>query len=212
MPRNEERASHFTATVPTVGDALIALDDLCHDLAETLKQISDISAELANKHQIGLDNSQELLREIDPALLRDLEIEQQRSLLCEELEHIRSNSKRDAKVTLDTLEMLLLLIWRHLEYYAEPSHMNMPPVKATVTNAMRLLATSEPDVFRQEVGVKIQPALQRLAGIELDSVAFGHDWQDNQGYIQIMTRRLRDSAGLHDESTMGGESDSAAVM
>jgi len=66
--------------------------------------------------------------------------------------------------------------------------------------------------FRPEVGVKIQPALQRLAGIELDSVALGHDWQDNQGYIQIMTRRLRDSAGLHDESTMGGESDSAAVM
>jgi len=47
--------------------------------------------------------------------------------------------------------------------------MNMPPAKATVTNAMRLLATSEPDVFRQEVGVKIQPALQRLAGIELVS-------------------------------------------
>jgi len=81
MPRNEERASHFTglshnfsffidcfvlmsvcclATIPTVGDALIALDDLCHDLAETLKQISDICAELANKHQIGLDNSQEV--------------------------------------------------------------------------------------------------------------------------------------------------------
>jgi len=57
------------------------------------------------------------------------------------------------------------------------------------------------------VGAKIQPALQRLAGLELDSEALGHDWQDNQGYIQIMTRRLRDSAGLHDESTMEGDSD-----
>ena len=45
--------------------------------------------------------------------------------------------------------------------------MNMPPVKATITNAMRLLATSEPDVFRQEVAVKIQPVLQRLEGLEL---------------------------------------------
>lgn len=65
------------------------------------------------------------------------------------------------------LEMLLLLIWRHVDYYAEPNHMNMPPVKATITNAMRLLATSEPDVFRQEVSVKIQPVLQRLDGLEL---------------------------------------------
>ena len=50
----------FLATVPTVGSALVALDDLCHDLAETLKQISDISAELAQKHQMGLDNVQEV--------------------------------------------------------------------------------------------------------------------------------------------------------
>ncbi|KAJ3509906.1 hypothetical protein NLJ89_g4967 [Agrocybe chaxingu] len=56
-PRNEERASHFAATVPTVGDALVALDDICNDLAETLKQISRIGAELANKDQIGLENS-----------------------------------------------------------------------------------------------------------------------------------------------------------
>jgi hypothetical protein len=43
------------ATVPTVGDTLIALEDLCSDIAETLKQISDISAELANKDYIGID-------------------------------------------------------------------------------------------------------------------------------------------------------------
>ena len=78
MPRHQERTSHFAgmntlslsslnrlqmslhiATVPTVGDALVALEDLCNDLAETLKQISDISAELANKDYIGIDHSQE---------------------------------------------------------------------------------------------------------------------------------------------------------
>ncbi|PPQ70405.1 hypothetical protein CVT25_000888 [Psilocybe cyanescens] len=206
-PRNEERASHFTATVPTVGDTLVALDDLCNDLAETLKQISDIGAELANKDQIGMNSVQEILRDIDPSLLRELEIEQKRSLLCEELDRIRGAARQDAKVILDTLEMLLLLIWRHLEYYAEPRNMNMPPAKATITNAMRLLATSEPEVFRADVGTKIQPALQRLATLELDEASFGRDWRDNQGYIQIMCRRLRDSAGLHDESSMGGDGD-----
>ena len=47
------------ATVPTVGDTLVTLEDLCSDLAETLKQISDIGAELANKDYIGIDNAQE---------------------------------------------------------------------------------------------------------------------------------------------------------
>lgn len=47
------------ATVPTVGDTLVALEDLCTDITETLKQISDIGAELANKDFIGIDNVQE---------------------------------------------------------------------------------------------------------------------------------------------------------
>ncbi|KDR74068.1 hypothetical protein GALMADRAFT_250802 [Galerina marginata CBS 339.88] len=208
-PRHEERASHFATTVPTVGDALVALEDICSELSGMLKQISDIGAELANKDHIGLNNSQEVFREIDPGLMRDLEIEQKRVLFCEAMERIRTSAKQDARVLLDTLEMLLLLIWRHLEYYAEPRHMGMPPAKATITNAMRLLATAEPEVFRAEVAAKVQPTLQRLSTLEFDAQAFSREWQDSQGYIQIMCRRLKDSAGLHDEtsSSMGGESE-----
>jgi hypothetical protein len=75
-----------------------------------------------------------------------------------------------------TLEMLLLLIWRHIEYYAEPRHMNMPPNKTTVANAMRLLVISEPEVFQADVGQKIAPSLQKLEVLDLvcffDSAAF----------------------------------------
>ena len=65
--------------------------------------------------------------------------------------------------------MLLLLIWRHIEYYAEPRHMNMPPAKTTVANAMRLLATSEPEVFQADVRQKIAPSLQKLEFLDLVS-------------------------------------------
>jgi hypothetical protein len=68
---------------------------------------------------------------------------------------------------LATLEMLLLLVWRHIEYYAEPQHMNMPPAKTTVANAMRLLATSEPEVFQADVRQKIAPSLQKLEFLDL---------------------------------------------
>lgn len=45
--------------------------------------------------------------------------------------------------------------------------MGLPPAKSTVTNAMRLLATSEPEEFRRDVANKIQPILSRLSSIEL---------------------------------------------
>jgi hypothetical protein len=47
------------ATIPTVGDALEALNNLCDDLADTLKQIADISAELASKEHIAINNIRE---------------------------------------------------------------------------------------------------------------------------------------------------------
>jgi len=77
--------------------------------------------------------------------------------------------------------------------------MGLPPAKSTVTNAMRLLATSEPEEFRRDIAKKIQPILSRLSSIELSSEAFGKEWEDNQWYIQIMGRRLRDTTGLHEE-------------
>jgi nuclear pore complex protein Nup205 len=46
--------------MPTVGDAVEALNDLCVDLTDTLKQIVDLSAELASRDHIRVDNIQEV--------------------------------------------------------------------------------------------------------------------------------------------------------
>ena len=43
----------------------------------------------------------------------------------------------------------------------------MPPAKTTVANAMRLLATSEPEVFQADVRQKIAPSLQKLEFLDL---------------------------------------------
>lgn len=77
-PRQAERLSHFIgscysiffgtyqkiycpiATIPTVGDAVEALYDLCVDLVDTLKQIADLSAELSLRDHIRIDNIQEV--------------------------------------------------------------------------------------------------------------------------------------------------------
>lgn len=48
------------ATAPSVGDAIEALNLLCSDLADTLKQIADISAELAAKDHMGVDSLQDV--------------------------------------------------------------------------------------------------------------------------------------------------------
>lgn len=79
IPRQEERNSRFvglyrlvvflcmrahstwcSATIPTVGDAVEALNDICDNLTDTLKQIADLSAELASRDQVRVDNIQDV--------------------------------------------------------------------------------------------------------------------------------------------------------
>lgn len=78
-PRHEERATRLmgtspfkllkavvlntfsvSATIPTVGDAIVALHGICVDLADTLKQIADITAELAARDHIRVENIEEV--------------------------------------------------------------------------------------------------------------------------------------------------------
>jgi hypothetical protein len=73
IPRNEDRAARFigelwcycishgrrsflAATVPTVGDTIEALTDLCDDLVETLKQITAINTELDARDHVQIED------------------------------------------------------------------------------------------------------------------------------------------------------------
>jgi nuclear pore complex protein Nup205 len=74
---------------------------------------------------------------------------------------------------IDTLEMLLLLLWRHLAYYSDGHHhQGDSKLKASSTQAMRFLSTPEPSAFRMEVRKKLATALQRLASQDLVSLRF----------------------------------------
>ncbi|KAJ7041203.1 nucleoporin Nup186/Nup192/Nup205 [Mycena alexandri] len=205
-PRNDERGSHFLATIPTVGDALDALNALCGDLAHTLKQIVDLSAELAAKEHVSVENIGDVLPDADPAFLRGLDIPQKRELVCRELARERRVAEGEARMLLGTLEMVLLLLWRHLVYYAEGQHLSSPnppnnnnaSLKSSTAHALRFLSPPEPDAFRADIARRLAPVLARLATLDL-GVGVGD--KASAGYVEIMGRRLRDSAGILD----GGE-------
>jgi len=199
-----------TATVPTLGDAIEALNDLCGGLAEMLKQIADLSAELAAKDHIPVENIMDMVHDVPSTMVQELDIAQKRNLIHEELEKTQERMKREAKAQLGTIEILLLLVWRHIEYYSDPdnggrgeSWKGSFSTSQTMSTALRFLATPpEPGAFREEVGKRLSPVLPRLSSLNVDYESLGDDWRANQAYIEIMCRRLRDSAGLHDEGQL----------
>ncbi|KAJ3843324.1 nucleoporin Nup186/Nup192/Nup205 [Lentinula raphanica] len=190
--RYDERSSHFLATIPTIGDALEVLNLLCQDLAATLKHMSDIFAELSARDLIAVDNIQEIVGDLDLGFIKDLEIGQKRNLICRQLEKMITEAQRDAKTTLNTLEMLLLLLWRHIMSYAEGTHPH--PLNTSTATAVRLISSPDPGEFRLQVGKK----LQRLESLMMNDSLSGDEWRASRTYMEIMSRRLRDSTNMVD--------------
>ncbi|OBZ74918.1 hypothetical protein A0H81_05368, partial [Grifola frondosa] len=232
-PKKEERSSRFMgespslltlhptddriATVPTVGDAIEALSELCNDLANTLKNIVDLSAELASRDHIRVDNIQEarLLQSppvtrllmcttqivilSDPSLLENLDIRQKQSLISRELGRWRVEAERRARISLSSLEMLLLLLWRHLAFYSEGRHVNNPDLKGSISHTMRFASSPDSEVLKLEAQRRLAPVLQQLKRLDLSDETLGKEWRSYEDYIEIMSRRLKDTVGLEDQ-------------
>ena len=98
--------TYSIATVPTLGDAIEALNDLCGGLAETLKQIADLSAELTAKDHIPVENITDIVRDVPSIMVQELDIAQKRNLIHEELEKTQERMKREAKAQLGIQDVL----------------------------------------------------------------------------------------------------------
>ncbi|KAI0351635.1 hypothetical protein OH77DRAFT_1429461 [Trametes cingulata] len=202
MPKHEERPARLIATVPTIGDAIEALDDLCEDLTNALKRIADLSAELASRDHIRVDNIQEIVRISDPSLLENLDMRQKQGLISRELARWKTRAKRRAQTILNSLEMLLLLLWRHLVFYSEGRHVNNPDLKGSIAHAMRFASSPDVDTLRAEAQRRLARVLKALEALELTEETVGTEWRSYDSYRTIMVRRLADAVGLDAEPDM----------
>ncbi|KAH9856365.1 nucleoporin Nup186/Nup192/Nup205 [Lenzites betulinus] len=211
-PKYEERPARFIATVPTIGDTIEALDDLCEDLTNALKRIADLSAELASREHIRVDNIQEIIQIADPSLLENLDIRQKQSLISRELAHWRADVKRRAQTILNSLEMLLLLLWRHLVFYAEGRHVNNPDLKGSIAHTMRFASSPDTETLRAEAQRRLAGALKALEELDLTEETVGDGWRSYESYRTIMVRRLADAVGFEVDPEEGDQNGSLLTL
>ena len=127
----------------------------------------------------------------DPTILENLDMRQKQTLVGRELAAWRTGAKRrsltilskfrrarfvaDSVLTMaaaDSLEMLLLLLWRHLAFYLEGKHVNNPDLRGPIAHTMRLASSPDVDTLRAETQRRLVPVLSALAALDLVSLVF----------------------------------------
>ena len=66
-----------------------------------------------------------------------------------------------------SLEMLLLLLWRHLDFYCDGRHINNPDLKGSISHTMRFASSPDVETLKMEVAKKVVLAFHRLENIDL---------------------------------------------
>jgi len=194
-PRQQDRATRFIATVPTVGDAIEAWTDFCDELLETRKQMTAIIAELEARDHVQVEDIRQIASLQDVDTLGDLDIGQKRALICRELERTLGRTRNTANILLSSLEMVLLLLWRHIAYYCDSLHLNNPNMKVSTAAVLRSVPQpNDGSAFREDAAKRLSHVINQLIQLNLD-----YKWRESQAYIETMSRRIRDSIGLQAE-------------
>lgn len=69
--------------------------------------------------------------------------------------------------------------------------------------SMRVASSFDQDMFRQDASRRLAPLVHRLAAMAKETLGFG--WVQNERYLDIMARRLKDIAGLHESPEQTSE-------
>ncbi|EIN05826.1 hypothetical protein PUNSTDRAFT_137309 [Punctularia strigosozonata HHB-11173 SS5] len=197
--RSDDRSQRVLAMAPTMGDAIEALGDLSTNLSTVLRQIADLSAEIGSKDHIRIETIREVVSLPDVDFLEELDLTEKQNLLVRELGRLKLDKQEEAHNVLDVLEMLLLLLWRHLTQYWDMRNEHAAQAKSLSMSMSRLASSTaipDPETLRGEAAQKLAPVIQRLESLTVDGATLGGDWRDSKAYLDIMCKRLRDKVGL----------------
>jgi len=175
--------------------------------------------------------------------MQDLDMAQKRALAAKRIQTLRLEAQNEAQNLLGglsswlygshhlliafgfigTLEILLLLLWRHLQYYTEAKPAGSQ-IRASTPHITRLVTSMDTESFRVEVPRKLSALLQRLDALDVvivvrtlretcadtdlsrqtsGSLAEDGDWRFNRAYIETICRRLRETTGLREPENDG---------
>lgn len=122
--------------------------------------------------------------------MQDFDMAQKRALVATKIQTLRHEARNRAQSLLgeqgslpheycrfltfghlDTLEILLLLLWRHLQYYTE-ARPDGSQIQASTPHITRLVTSMDSESFRAEISRKLSALLQRLDALNVVIVIY----------------------------------------
>ncbi|CAE6492429.1 unnamed protein product [Rhizoctonia solani] len=176
---------------PYLADAIAALKASVAQLSSLLAELKEMPTQTS---RLGLDEVDEIVQAAQVSFLNDLDIPQRRALASRELVHAAEGYRSDVRSTLHTIEILLLLLWRHLQHFLSPNSPSVDDAGSfmrSVSAPMRRPAVLEH--LRADAEAAVREITSQLDEIQVPKDVLGAtaDAGARETYVHVLTRMLR---------------------
>jgi len=174
-------------------------------LGDVLRQIDNISHKLASPESISNEDIAKLTQTLDPVVRQGLTGGQLRGLALNEMSRGWSESSGRALRYMYTIEVMMLLIWRHMNYFQSGRYLEDQfrsskglLLKSRFATSQNLVA-SQSRPLSPTMGPTLMPILNVVESISLPLTIFGKDTNSRESYLQVLCRKLKETIELGQE-------------
>ncbi|CAG8442996.1 4693_t:CDS:10 [Ambispora gerdemannii] len=154
-----------TEKEPELSALVICLRTLVEGLFNLLQRFHEESQKLDNYNLISQADIDEILTKISENYPQLLNNEQRKTLAIQELHKMRLETSRNINSCLNDLEIALLLLWRHLEYYlasksGSPTNFSEQPI------SMSSMTATVSERLRTDTQLHLKSSFDKLATLD----------------------------------------------
>ncbi|KAG9045001.1 hypothetical protein FS837_007191 [Tulasnella sp. UAMH 9824] len=195
-------ASHIRSPQPSLSDAISALSSVVDKFAEVQERTQIVSSKLDSPNQIGAEEIDEITETAFAEFMEELDMNQRRVLALRELHDAWERGQREAFDLLHWLEVLLLLLWRHLDYFTnndrdqQSSGLSLGRSLGFSRSALQL---GQGASLKDQVRKELQPILNQLDELSLQQDVLGAESSSRKMYLQLVCRRLQETISKEDD-------------
>lgn len=213
-----------TSTTPSISTLAIYLREMLEQLLTDLREHKELLFRSQGVDDLSSQELQEVFEVADLTRVGDLtELNetQKATLAARELQRALADKTESVNISLYMVEILLLLLWRHLNYYlrdySPDSYLGdmfegrLSRSSRSVTPGMSLRDSfisqtgkeapkkktwapteMELETLRSDAQTVLQPLLSKLGAIEISRDVVGVNYRSRNTYLHMLTRRLKE--------------------
>ncbi|KAG8983033.1 hypothetical protein FRB90_006360 [Tulasnella sp. 427] len=194
--------AHIRSPQPSISDAISALSSVFDRFVEVQERTQTVAKKLDSPNQIGAEEIDEIAESSFAEFMEELDMNQRRVLALRELHDAWDRGQREAFDLLHWLEVLLLLLWRHLDYFTSNTQGQQTSGLGLgrSLNFSRSAAQLDPGVtLKSQVAKELLPILSQLDELVLQQDVLGAESSSRKMYLQLVCRRLREAITKEDD-------------